>query len=72
MITQYLLLFAASAFALLPRYSAKMSSHPTYDICVIGAGVVGSCTARYLASRGQKTLLLEQVIARYIYVIKTS
>lgn len=37
-----------------------MSSHPTYDICVIGAGVVGSCTARYLASRGQKTLLLEQ------------
>ncbi|KAL9981731.1 hypothetical protein ACROYT_G010474 [Oculina patagonica] len=37
-----------------------MSSHPTYDVCVIGAGVVGSSTARYLASRGQKTLLLEQ------------
>ncbi|XP_078363004.1 peroxisomal sarcosine oxidase-like [Oculina patagonica] len=37
-----------------------MSSNPTYDVCVIGAGVVGSSTARYLASRGQKTLLLEQ------------
>ena len=38
-----------------------MSLHPTYDVCVIGAGVVGSSAARYLASRGQKTLLLEQV-----------
>ncbi|XP_058966224.1 peroxisomal sarcosine oxidase isoform X1 [Pocillopora verrucosa] len=37
-----------------------MSSNPTYDVCVIGAGVVGSSTARYLASRGQRTLLLEQ------------
>lgn len=37
-----------------------MSLHPTYDVCVIGAGVVGSSAARYLASRGQKTLLLEQ------------
>ena len=38
-----------------------MPLHPTYDVCVIGAGVVGSSAARYLASRGQKTLLLEQV-----------
>jgi len=37
-----------------------MSSHCTYDVCVIGAGVVGSSAAHYLASRGQKTLLLEQ------------
>jgi len=38
-----------------------MSLHQTYDVCVIGAGVVGSSAARYLASGGQKTLLLEQV-----------
>ena len=38
-----------------------MSVYPTYDVCVIGGGVVGSSAARYLASRGQKTLLLEQV-----------
>ncbi|XP_068678967.1 peroxisomal sarcosine oxidase-like isoform X3 [Montipora foliosa] len=31
-----------------------------YDVCVIGAGVVGSATARFLASRGKRTLLLEQ------------
>ena len=38
-----------------------MCSNSTYDVCVIGAGVVGSSTAHYLASRGQNTLLLEQV-----------
>ncbi|XP_073257408.1 peroxisomal sarcosine oxidase-like [Porites lutea] len=38
----------------------KMCSSSTYDVCVIGAGVVGSSTAHYLASRGQNTLLLEQ------------
>jgi len=32
-----------------------------FDVCVIGAGVEGSSTARYLATRGKKTLLLEQV-----------
>ena len=32
-----------------------------YDVCVIGAGIEGSSTARYLASRRKKTLLLEQV-----------
>ena len=32
-----------------------------FDVCVIGAGVEGSSTARYLASRGKKALLLEQV-----------
>ncbi|XP_031557358.1 peroxisomal sarcosine oxidase-like [Actinia tenebrosa] len=31
-----------------------------YDVCVIGAGIEGSCAARYSASRGKKTLLLEQ------------
>ncbi|KAK3730842.1 hypothetical protein QZH41_009958 [Actinostola sp. cb2023] len=31
-----------------------------YDVCVIGAGIEGSSTARYLATRGKKTLLLEQ------------
>ena len=32
-----------------------------FDVCVIGAGVEGSSTARYLASRGKRALLLEQV-----------
>ena len=32
-----------------------------FDVCVIGAGVEGSSTARYLTSRGKKALLLEQV-----------
>lgn len=32
-----------------------------YDVCVVGAGIEGSSTARYLASRKKKTLLLEQV-----------
>ena len=33
----------------------------SYDVCVVGAGVVGSSTARFLASQGKRTLLLEQV-----------
>lgn len=32
-----------------------------FDVCVVGAGVEGSSTARYLASRGKNALLLEQV-----------
>ena len=36
-----------------------------YDACVVGAGVEGSATARYLASRGKTTLLLEQVMNLY-------
>ena len=40
----------------------------TFDVCVIGAGVEGSSTARYLASRGKKTLLLEQVHILYFIV----
>lgn len=32
-----------------------------FDVCVVGAGVEGSSAARYLASRGKNTLLLEQV-----------
>lgn len=39
-----------------------------FDVCVIGAGVEGSSTARYLASRGKKTLLLEQVHVLYFIV----
>ena len=35
-----------------------------FDVCVVGAGVEGSATARYLASRGKRTLLLEQVRMR--------
>ncbi|XP_028518961.1 peroxisomal sarcosine oxidase [Exaiptasia diaphana] len=31
-----------------------------YDVCVVGAGIEGSSTGRYAASRGKKTLLLEQ------------
>jgi len=31
-----------------------------FDVCIVGAGVEGSSTARYLASQGKKTLLLEQ------------
>ena len=42
-------------------YRGHVSVNCTYDVCVIGAGVVGSSTAHYLASRGQNTLLLEQV-----------
>ena len=42
-----------------------------FDVCVIGAGVEGSSTARYLASIGKKTLLLEQVhvIVLVVYCI---
>ena len=32
-----------------------------YDVCVVGAGVIGSATARHLAKLGKKTLLLDQV-----------
>ena len=32
-----------------------------FDVCVVGAGIEGSSAARYLASRGKNTLLLEQV-----------
>ncbi|KXJ28960.1 peroxisomal sarcosine oxidase [Exaiptasia diaphana] len=32
----------------------------SYDVCVVGAGVMGSSTARHLAKIGKKTLLLEQ------------
>lgn len=40
-----------------------------YDVCVIGAGIEGSSTARYSASRGKKTLLLEQVMLTSWYMI---
>ena len=43
------------------RLGTNMASADVFDVCVVGAGVEGSSTARYLASRGRKTLLLEQV-----------
>ena len=43
-----------------------------FDVCVIGAGIEGSSTARYLASRGKKTLLLEQVISARRFCMKPS
>lgn len=33
---------------------------PTYDVIVLGAGVMGSATAYHLARRGRRVLLLEQ------------
>lgn len=35
-------------------------SSEEFDVIVVGAGIMGSCTAYQLAKRGQKTLLLEQ------------
>ena len=46
----------------------------TWDVIVVGAGVVGSATAYQLAKQGFKTLLIEQVakthsnICRVIYL----
>ncbi|EDO44145.1 predicted protein [Nematostella vectensis] len=37
-----------------------MDSEDVFDVCVVGAGVEGSATGRYLASRGKKALLVEQ------------
>ena len=43
-------------------YVASRAAMATvFDVCVVGAGVEGSSTARYLATRGKKTLLIEQV-----------
>ena len=33
----------------------------TWDCVVVGAGIVGSCTALQMAKLGHKTLLLDQV-----------
>ena len=35
-----------------------------YDVAVIGAGVIGSATAYYIAKRGANVVLLEQVRIR--------
>ena len=32
-----------------------------FDVIVIGAGIVGSSTAKYLQDHGKRVLLLEQV-----------
>ncbi|CAJ0944928.1 unnamed protein product, partial [Mesorhabditis belari] len=37
-----------------------MSSNPEYDVIVVGAGIVGSCTAYHCRKLGLKTLQLEQ------------
>ena len=36
-------------------------SKEVWDVCVIGAGIIGSATALTLAREGQETLLVEQV-----------
>jgi len=33
-----------------------------YDVIIVGAGVIGSCTAYSLAKQGYKALLLDQVL----------
>ena len=40
-------------------FSLKMSE--VWDCIVVGAGIMGSCTAYHLARNGVKTLILEQV-----------
>lgn len=37
-----------------------MSIQPTYDVIVIGGGIMGAATAEALARRGQRVLLIEQ------------
>lgn len=37
-----------------------MATNPTYDVIVLGMGVVGSATAYHLAQAGQRVLALEQ------------
>ena len=34
---------------------------PQYDVVVVGAGVIGLCTAYTMARKGLRVLLLEQV-----------
>ncbi len=34
--------------------------HGVYDVVVVGAGIMGSCTAYHIAKRGKSVLLLEQ------------
>jgi 2-polyprenyl-6-methoxyphenol hydroxylase-like FAD-dependent oxidoreductase len=59
-----------SKFLYFARNNNKMNNteFETYDVCVIGAGIEGSSTARYSALRGKKTLLLEQVFYVFVYV----
>ena len=42
-----------------------------FDVCVVGAGIEGSSTARYLASRGKHALLLEQVYPSCEVILST-
>ena len=42
-----------------------MSDQAVYDAVVVGAGIIGSSTAYYLAKNGHRTLLLEQVGLAY-------
>ncbi len=42
------------------RYdAATVSSHNTFDVVVVGAGVFGAWTAWHLAKRGQRVALME-------------
>lgn len=38
-----------------------MDKTDVFDVAVVGAGVMGSSTAHYLACQGHKVVLLEQV-----------
>ena len=46
---------------------AASTGRGVFDVCVVGAGIEGSSAARYLASRGKNTLLLEQVYKSQYY-----
>ena len=40
---------------------SKQSQESVFDCVIVGAGIEGSCTARYAAALGKRTLCLEQV-----------
>src|SRR5690554_924881 len=44
----------------IPRLLLDTLSQDTYDVLVVGAGAVGCATARELAGRGYRTLLVDR------------
>lgn len=40
-----------------------MIESPTYDVCIIGAGVAGACMAAYLGKNGKKVVVIEKSLA---------
>lgn len=53
------------------KMEPRMEPEEVYEVAVIGAGVIGSITAYYFASKGTKpVLLLEQVnISSHIDIV---